>query len=93
MKLSEKIQKALEAHYKTVLVRDERGDAHFMQVVCVDDVFNGLSLVARSRAINKVVLPWQDKVHAWSVKGFTLEEWALKKENFEYQQYQHYPQY
>ncbi len=93
MKLCDKIKKALEAHYKTVLVHDERGDGHFVQVVCVDDVFSGQSLVARSRAINKIVLPWQEIVHAWSVKGFTLEEWETKKEAFEYQQYQHYPKH
>ncbi|NCP67022.1 BolA/IbaG family iron-sulfur metabolism protein [bacterium] len=93
MKLCDQIQKALEAHFKTVLIRDERGDGHFVQVVCVDDIFNGQSLVARSRGINKVVLPWQEKVHAWSVKGFTFDEWERKKDTFEYQQYQHYPKY
>lgn len=93
MKLCEKIKKDLAAHFKEVLVYDERGDGHFMQVVCVDDVFSGLSLLARSRAINNITQAWHDKVHAWSVKGFTNEEWSQKKDTFEYQQYIHYPKH
>lgn len=93
MKLCEKIRKDLAAHFKNVLVHDERGDGHFVQVVCIDDVFSGLSLVARSRTINKITQPWHDKVHAWSVKGFTPEEWETRKDQFEYQQYTHYPKH
>ncbi len=91
MKLCDKIKKALEAHYKTVTVHDERGDGHFVQVVCVDDIFEGLSLVARTRQMNRITEPWHDLVHAWSVKGFTQLEWADQKDNFKYQDYQHYP--
>lgn len=91
MKRTDKIQKALQAHYKVALVHDEKDDGHFVQVVCADDLFSGLSLVNRTRAINQVIMPWHNLVHAWSVKGFTLEEWATKKDAAEYEIYNHHP--
>jgi acid stress-induced BolA-like protein IbaG/YrbA len=91
MKQCDKIQKALQAHYKIALVHDAKGDGHFVQVVCVDDLFSGVSLLNRTRAINQIIMPWHNLVHAWSVKGFTEAEWALKQDGFEYQQYKHYP--
>lgn len=91
MKLCEQIQQALSAQYESVLIADERGDGHFVQVVCVDESFANQNPIARTRALYKAVEPWQDKVHAWSMKGFTGEEWEQKKDQFEFQQYRHYP--
>jgi|GEM_PF-6329322 len=91
MKLCDKIQKGLQAHYKEVIVHDSKGDGHFIQIVCIDDLFEGQGLVARTRTINHVIVPWQDLVHAWSAKGFTTAEWKERKNDFEFQQYKHYP--
>jgi len=93
MKLCEQIRTELKNQYTQVIVADERGDGHFVQVVCVDECFADLNPIARTRALYKAVEPWQNKVHAWSVKGFTLAEWEDKKDTFELQQYTHYPKY
>lgn len=93
MKLCNAIQTKLSTKFQTVLIKDERGDGHFVQVVCVDDSFADLNAVARSRKLYQAVEPWQQKVHAWSVKGFTPAEWIEKEANFKFQDYQHYPKF
>lgn len=93
MKLCNQIQKSLSAIFSETFVHDQRGDGHFVQVICIDDKFAGQCEVTRSRTLYKAVEPWQTKVHAWSVKGFTKLEWAEKKDAFAYQQYQHYPKF
>lgn len=93
MKLCQQIQAELGHHYAQVLVSDERGDGHFVQVVCIDESFAGMNLVARTRTLYKAVDPWQAKVHAWSVKAFTPLEWAQKEPHFSWQDYRHYPKH
>lgn len=91
MKLCAQIQTQLSQTFSQVLVADERGDGHFVQVVCVDETFATQNAVARTRTLYKAVAPWQQKVHAWSVKGFTPAEWAEVEPNFQWQGYVHYP--
>lgn len=90
MKLCQQIQTELSNEFTEVLVADQRGDGHFVQVVCVDENFSGQNPVARTRRLYAAVEPWQAKVHAWSVKGFTPKEWAEVEDTFEWQGYVHY---
>ncbi len=91
MKLVKKIQSKLLDHYKQVLVFDERGDGHFVQIICVDVGFEGKSLLVKSREIFTHLGNEKSKVHALSVKGFTPAEWEVKSKDFELIKYQHYP--
>lgn len=90
MKLVDRFQLQLQNFYEDCFVVDERGDGHFVQVICLDDAFEGKNLLARSRAILKNLGDLQKQVHAISVKGFTRSEWEVKKDGFELVKYEHY---
>lgn len=91
MKLIEKFQTHLEPSYQEVVVIDERGDGHFVQVICIDPSFEGQSLLNKSRSILKSLGELQQRTHAISVKGFTPAEWNVVKADFKPIEYTHYP--
>lgn len=89
MKLTEQFKSYLEKSYKKVLVIDELGDAHFVQIICIDGCFDGKSSLTKTREIMKQVGDLQNLVHAISVKGFTPAEWEIERVNFEPIEYKH----
>jgi acid stress-induced BolA-like protein IbaG/YrbA len=89
MKLCEQFKQHLEKFFSEVYIFDETGDGHFIQIVCVDDQFLNKNLVHKSRLIHKALGEMKEKVHAFSVKGFTAEEWEVSQKNFELVQYNH----
>lgn len=90
MKLTDQIQKTLEASFSEVIVIDNRGDGHFVEILCIDNQFAGKALLAKSRIIFGLLKPFESKVHAWSVKGFSLAEWEATKDEFKPQIYKHH---
>ena len=92
MKLTAQIEATLKDHCAEVRVIDNRGDGHFVEVLCIDDQFEGKTLLAKSRLIFSWIKPFENKVHAWSVKGFTPTEWREVAADFEPQVYKHYQQ-
>ncbi len=90
MKLVEALKRDLLQHFDEVLVFDERGDGHFIELICISAQFEAKNLVERSRIIFRCLTDYSNKVHAWSVKGFTAEEWKIESANFTPQKYKHY---
>ncbi len=84
MELTQKFKNHLETSYEKVFVFDENGDAYFIQIICIDPVFKGQPLLAKSRAILKKLGDMGASVHAISVKGFTPLEWEKERENFKF---------
>ncbi len=89
MSLIQQFKSYLEKTYEKVLVIDERGDAHFVQIICIDPCFEGKNSLAKTRTIMKEFGDLQNLVHAISVKGFTPTEWEKERVNFEPTEYQH----
>lgn len=86
---TQQFQQHLEQHFEHVMVMDQRGDGHFLQMVIIDPCFADKSLVERSRIIFTALGDLKQHVHAYSVKGFTPEEWEEKKEDFQPIEYKH----
>ncbi len=89
MKFVDQFDEILKQSFAEVFVYDERGDGHFLQMIAVDEVFEGKGLVDRSRLIFDTLGDMKQKIHAYSVKGFTPSEWKEKKEEFELIEYKH----
>jgi BolA family transcriptional regulator, general stress-responsive regulator len=57
-------------------------ESHF-KVVVVSDVFNGLRLIARHRAINQLLaVELAESIHALSIHAYTSDEWHQQQERF-----------
>lgn len=64
-----------ESHMHNVPANSE---THF-KLVIVSDSFDGLSLVARHRTVNKLLADQlQNGVHALSMHTYTAEEWSAR---------------
>ncbi|MFK8077047.1 MAG: BolA family protein [Granulosicoccus sp.] len=64
-----------ESHMHNVPANSE---THF-KLVIVSDSFDGLSLVARHRTVNKLLAnQLQNGVHALSMHTYTAEEWSAR---------------
>lgn len=89
MRLVEKLENLLEERFAQSMVIDSRGDGHHVEVIAVDDVFEGKNRLARSRYAFEKLDEVVKKFHAITVKCFTLAEWEEKKKEFSPTQYVH----
>ncbi len=48
------------------------------KIVVVSDVFNGLNLINRHRAINKTFKKELTQIHALAIHTYTKQEWSKK---------------
>ncbi|KAI8340484.1 bola protein [Chlamydoabsidia padenii] len=72
------ITEQLQATY--VQVDDlSAGCGQMFEVIIVSPVFSGLRLLARHKLVNEKLKEEISKVHAFSQKSYTPEEWETKK--------------
>lgn len=75
--------------FAEVMVIDQRGDGHHLEMIVIDPVFEEKNRLARSRHIFSELGEYVNSIHALTVKGFTPEEWKKGKDEFEPTEYVH----
>ena len=53
-------------------------------VVVVSSVFEGMNLLARQRHVNSCIKEELNDIHALSMRTWTPEQWATKKDSFSF---------
>ena len=89
MKLTQKFENLLKENFSEVIVIDQQGDGHHVELVIIDTVFADKNRLQRSRWAFKKLGSFVKQVHAVTVKCYTPEQWEQKKENFAQAEYVH----
>lgn len=89
MKLTQKFEDLLHEIFTEVIVIDQKGDGHHVEMIIIDEVFAGKTRIEKSRYAFEKLGGFTKQVHALTVKCFTPEQWALKKDSFTQTQYVH----
>ncbi len=89
MKLTKRFEEILSDAFAESIVIDERGDGHHVEIICIDEAFQELSRIEKSRYAFKALSGFIKQVHAVTVKCFTPDEWEKKKDSFSSTKYIH----
>lgn len=89
MKLTKSFESYLQEHFEEVMVIDERGDGHHVEIIAIDKKFAPMGRLERSRHVFKILDGFLKTVHASTIRAFTPEQWAKKKDTFSPTQYVH----
>ncbi|KAI9278774.1 bola protein [Phascolomyces articulosus] len=76
--LKETITEKLQAEHVEV-VDQSGGCGQMFEVIIVSPIFKDKKLLARHRLVNETLKEEISKVHAFSQKSYTPEEWEKKK--------------
>ncbi len=89
MKFTKTFEEHLKKQFREVMVIDDRGDGHYLEMIMVDPIFSKMNRIERSQHIFSVLGGFLKIVHAISVRGFTPDEWQKKREHFSRTEYIH----
>lgn len=79
----ELLKSLIESSIPTKIVEVNSDDDRHFEAVVVSSLFDGLNLVKRQQLVYKSLgdLITTGKVHALSLKTYTIQEWQQKNEN------------
>ncbi|KAI9495750.1 bola protein [Zychaea mexicana] len=83
--LKETITEQLQAEHVEV-VDQSGGCGQMFEVIIVSPIFREKKLLARHRLVNEMLKDPISKVHAFSQKSYTPEEWEKKQQQQQQQQ-------